>query len=228
MIRVLIVDDDARVAQNHRELVDSTAGFEVVDVEHTAASAVAAVQRHAPDLVLLDLFLPDRPGLDVLREMRGPGQATGAGLVDVVVITALRELAHVRTALQSGALHYLLKPFPLATLREVLERYAAMRRTADRLSTVTQGDVDQLISLLRPTPSAALPKGLTATTATLVAETLRGAAGDLSAAEVSEATGIARVTARRYLEHLCTEKRAELRLQYGSAGRPEHRYRWAN
>src|SRR5690606_9609402 len=69
--------------------------------------------------------------------------------------------------------------------------------------------------------------GLTAATSDLVARTLREAEGELSAAEVGRRTGVTRVTARRYLEHLCADGRAELRLRYGSAGRPEHRYRWA-
>lgn len=158
-IRVLIVDDDVRVAQNHCELVDSMRGFEAVARAHTAGEALAAVRRHRPDLMLLDLFLPDASGMEVLKELRGPRAEAEEGLVDVLVITAL-------------------------------------------------------------------PKGLTVATADLVAEAPRVAGADLSASEVSECTGVARVTARRYLEHHCAEGRADLELRYGQAGRPEHRYRW--
>ncbi|MCW4352096.1 response regulator [Hoyosella sp. YIM 151337] len=227
MIEVLVVDDDVRVAQNHHELVDSVPGFRVVGIAHTARQAVAQVRRHSPDLVLLDLFLPDASGLDVLKELRGPQAEASGRLVDVLVITALRNVEHLRSALHNGAIYYLLKPFPLSALREGLERYAAAQKKLTRMDSATQNDVDSLLGILRPqTSTRVLPKGLTTATAQLVADALREAGTLLSAAEVSERTGVARVTARRYLEHHCAEGRAELELRYGSAGRPEHRYRW--
>lgn len=226
MLSVLIVDDDARVARNHRDFVDSIAGFHVCAVAHTAAAALDAVQQHAPDLVLLDLFLPDRSGISVLRELRGPSANETGDLVDVLVITALREIENVRAALHGGAVYYLLKPFTLEALREQLERYAATRSKLTRIEEATQRDVDNVFGMLRANSTTTLPKGLTSATAQLVADSLRDADADLSAVEVATRTGIARVTARRYLEHLCANGRVELRMRYGSAGRPEHRYRW--
>lgn len=223
---VLIVDDDVRVAHNHRELVESLPGFTVVGVVHTGAEALQAVRHHRPDLLLLDLFLPDRTGLQVLEELRAPVWRREVGVVDAVIITALRDMEHVRTAMALGALHYLIKPFPLRRLRDQLERYAAARKRMQTMSTVTQNDVDALFATMRPRASRSMPKGLTSATAERVAEALRAVEEDTSATELSEATGIARVTARRYLEHLCSEGRAELTLRYGQAGRPEHRYRW--
>lgn len=225
-ITTLIVDDDVRVARNHRELVESLPGFRVVGTVHTAAEALEAVRRHHPDLILLDLFLPDRTGLAVLEKLRSSAVLREVGIVDVVLITALRDVEQVRTAMAMGALHYLIKPFPLRQLRDQLERYAAARKRMSAMSTVTQKDVEALFGMMRPVAARAIPKGLTAATVERVAEALRSSAGDASAVEVSEATGIARVTARRYLEHLCAEGRAELTLRYGQAGRPEHRYRW--
>ncbi|GAB3205282.1 response regulator [Marinactinospora thermotolerans] len=226
MIRVVIVDDDVRVARTHRDLVDSLPGFTVAAVAHTAAAALAAVEAQRPDLVLLDLYLPDESGISVLRSLRAPARAGTIPPVDVLVITAVRDVDQVRAALHGGAVHYLLKPFPLAALRDQLERYAAAHRSLDRIGEATQGDVDRLFGLLRPAPARSLPKGLTQATADLVAETLRAAGTDLSAAEVAVRSGVARVTARRYLEHLCAEGRAELKMRYGSTGRPEHRYHW--
>ncbi len=226
MISVLIVDDDVRVARTHKELIDTITGFEVVGLAHSAQEAVSAARRTQPDLVLLDLFLPDRSGLEVLTELRGPVAQASGSLPDVVVVTALRNVEHVRAALRGGAVYYLLKPFPLSALREQLERYAIAQKKLTRMDTATQADVDGVLDLLRPRSSSALPKGLTSTTAALVANTLRDAGGELSAVEVAERTGISRVTARRYLEHHCVEGRVELRMRYGSAGRPEHLFRW--
>lgn len=225
-ISVLIVDDDVRVARNHRELVDSLPGFTVVRTVHTASEALEAVRQHQPGLILLDLFLPDRTGLAVLEELRSSPWLREVGIIDVVLITALRDVEQVRTAMAMGALHYLIKPFPLRQLRDLLERYASARKRMSTMSTVTQKDVDALFGMVRPVASRSMPKGLTPATVERVAEALRSAEGDVSAVDVSESTGIARVTARRYLEHLCAEGRAELALRYGQAGRPEHRYRW--
>lgn len=226
VIDVLIVDDDVRVARNHRELVDSLPGFTVVRTVHTASEALEAARQHQPGLILLDLFLPDRTGLAVLQELRSSTWLREVGIIDVVLITALRDVEQVRTAMSMGALHYLIKPFPLRQLRDLLERYASARKRMSAMSTVTQKDVDALFGMMRPAAARSMPKGLTPATVERVAEALRSAESDVSAVEVSETTGIARVTARRYLEHLCAEGRAELALRYGQAGRPEHRYRW--
>lgn len=225
MIRVLVVDDDVRVARNHQDLVESLPGFTAVGVAHTAATALAQIRGHRPDLVLLDLHLPDASGVEVMRTLRAAA-ADEARRTDFLMITAVRDIAQVRDALHGGAVHYLLKPFPLSALRDQLERYAVAHRQMDSAGEATQQDVDRLFGLLRPPGGRSLPKGLTSATAELVAGVLRDADGDLSASDVAERSGVSRVTARRYLEYLCADGRAELRMRYGSAGRPEHRYRW--
>jgi response regulator of citrate/malate metabolism len=225
VIRVLVVDDDVRVARNHQELVESVPEFTVVGVAHTAAAALAQVRGHRPDLVLLDLHLPDASGISVMHTLRSAA-AQDAPQPDFLMITAVRDIAQVRAALHGGAVHYLLKPFPLSALRDQLERYAVARRQMEGERQATQHDVDRLFGLLRPPAARSLPKGLTAATVDLVAGVLREAEGEVSASDVAERSGVSRVTARRYLEHLCADGRAELRMRYGSAGRPEHLYRW--
>ncbi|MFD6951074.1 two-component system response regulator [Nocardiopsis sp. TSRI0078] len=226
MIRVLVVDDDVRVARNHQELVESLPGFTVTGTAHTAASALTQIRGHQPDLVLLDLVLPDASGISVMRALRAAATSAGPQRTDFLMITAVRDIAQVRSALHGGAVHYLLKPFPLSALRDQLERYAVARRRMDADGEATQQEVDRLFGLLRPPAARSLPKGLTSATADLVAGVLREAEGEVSASEVAERAGVSRVTARRYLEHLCADGRAELRMRYGSAGRPEHLYRW--
>ncbi|MGW0807014.1 helix-turn-helix domain-containing protein [Nonomuraea sp. NPDC002799] len=89
---------------------------------------------------------------------------------------------------------------------------------------VNQDDVDRLFGT--PKTAAPMPKGLSAATCELVADILRTAGDDLSAAQAAELTGLSRVSVRRYLEHLCATGQAGFRPRYGTAGRPEHRYRW--
>ncbi|MFI6387704.1 response regulator [Nonomuraea sp. NPDC050547] len=214
MIKVLVVDDDFMVARIHSGYVARMPGFEVVAAAHTGNDALEAVRRFRPDLVLLDIYLPDLSGLDVLKALND---------VDVLMISAARDLPTVREAMRSGAVNYLIKPFTAAALADRLRQYAASRKRLTALGPeVGQDEVDRLFGALK-TP---LPKGLSSATCELVADTLRTAAGDLSAAEAAVLAGLSRVSARRYLEHLCAVGKAELRPRYGTAGRPEHRYRW--
>ena len=73
MIKVLIVDDDFMVARVHTGFVTRTTGFEVVGTASSGREAVEQAQAFRPDLVLLDLYLPDRFGLDVLSDLRAAG-----------------------------------------------------------------------------------------------------------------------------------------------------------
>ena len=127
MIRVLIVDDDFRIADIHAAYVDKVEGFQTIAQAHTAAEAVEAVDRLHPDLLLLDLYLPDEHGLDLVARLRGEGHPQ----VDVIVITAAKDADSVRAAMQGGALHYLLKPFSFPALRDKLLSYAQMRSRLD-------------------------------------------------------------------------------------------------
>jgi response regulator of citrate/malate metabolism len=222
VIGVLIVDDDFMVARVHSAFVAALDGFEVVGTAATGAQALAEVGRLRPDLVLLDVYLPDMTGLEVLRRLRAGGSS-----VDVVVISAARDVESIRSALHGGVLHYLVKPFDRQTFENRLRDYAAMRGELAELDVAGQGDVDRMFGSGRrgATVRTVTPKGITPETLELVREALV-AAGDLglSASECSERTGLARVSARRYLEQLVAEQQADVRQRYGTAGRPERRF----
>ena len=222
MIRVLVVDDDFMVAKVHGAFVGRTPGFAVVGVAHTGATALDAVEELRPDLVPLDIHLPDVSGIEVLRRLRERQPD-----VDVLVISAAKEVETVRTALRGGVVNYLLKPFDQEALRERLQQYAADHRSLAATPTVGQTDLDRLFGSApgRPPPPR-LPKGLSPESADLVAGVLRTTDADLSASECAEHTGLSRVSARRYLEYFVDTGRAEVRLQYGAAGRPQRRYAW--
>jgi response regulator of citrate/malate metabolism len=218
VIRVLVVDDDFMVAKVHSGYVARTPGFEVVGVAHNGADAVRLVRELRPDLVLLDVYLPDVDGLTVLRELRGLRDD-----VDVIVITAATDVETVRSAMRGGVLHYLIKPFEYAALRDQLAHFAALHRRLDQLASAGQADVDQVFGA-RPRSAPVLPKGLTAQTAALVERVLRER--PVTASECADATELARVSARRYLEHFVSTGKAEVRLKYGGTGRPERLYVW--
>jgi response regulator of citrate/malate metabolism len=225
MIRTLIVEDDFRVARLHSEVVEGLDGFSVVGMAHTASAALDAARNQRPHLVLLDLYLPDAGGLEVLRRLRALAEPP-----DVIVLSAAREMQSVRAAMRGGALHYLIKPFDFDDLRRRLNAYAELDAARSGERETHQQEVDHLFGLIRQPVRAqavALPKGHSAATAELVLEALREAPGPLSATEVSERVGISRTTAQRYLTSLDDAGRVRLNLRYGTAGRPEHRYELA-
>src|SRR5258708_7727811 len=222
MIRTLVVDDDYRVAAIHAAYVAKIDGFEVVAEAHSAAEAVAVVDQLRPDLMLLDLYLPDEHGLRLVARPRD-----GHPPVDVIVITAAKDAESVRVAMQTGALHYLLKPFSFPVLRDKLLSYAQMRTRLSTLRNADQRTVDRVFGALRAPDQLAGVKGRSVHTLEAVEQLLADSdSRDLSAAEVAERTGMSRATAERYLTHLHELGRVDIRLRYGSGGRPEHGYRW--
>ncbi len=226
MIETLIIEDDYHVATIHGAYLRRIDGFEVTGHASTLASGRAEIQRLAPALVLLDIYLPDGNGLDLVREaleVAGPRP-------DFLVITAARDMKSVRAAMQLGAVHYLVKPFTFAQLDERLIAYRELARRLDRIGDAEereaeQHEVDALYSLLRgPT---GLPKGQSGPTMASIRDLLEAASEELSAADIASHIGISRSTAQRYLAELARQGKVELRLHYGAAGRPEHRYRLA-
>ena len=218
MIRVLVVDDDFKVASIHRDFVERIDGFEVAGEAHSGRHALAMIGELQPDLVLLDIYLPDMSGIDVMRELQGSD-------VDVIAITAARDVATLRSAMRLGALHYLVKPFTFQTLRDKLTSYASWAAALDRAAIIDQPDVDRLVGVLRSTPAdRELPKGLSEATMRLVQTTVMEATGPLTAEEVAQRSGISRVTARRYLEHLSRIDLLLVQPVYGRNGRPQHTY----
>jgi response regulator of citrate/malate metabolism len=219
VIGVLVVDDDFMVARIHAGFVSRTPGFTVLGSAHTGATALELAGRLHPDLILLDVHLPDMSGLDVLTTLRSRGNVAG-----VVMVTAERDVEVVKAALHGGAMQYLVKPFQHQDLALRLER------VREALSSLASGNADQeaidraFAVDVRPAAAPALPKGLSQVTADLVLGALRER-GEMSAADCAEAVGLSRVTARRYLEHFAGQGSAKVRLNYGGSGRPEHLYR---
>ncbi len=221
MIGVFIVDDDFMVARVHAGFVAALEGFEVVGTASTGAAALEGIARLRPDLVLLDVYLPDMTGLDVLRQVRAAGEPA-----DVIVISAARDVESIRTALHGGVLHYLVKPFDRQTFQARLLDYAALNSELRELSEADQRDVDRLFTRSRRGgPAVSTPKGIAPETLELVRRALTEAGPEgLSASECSDRTGLARVSARRYLEQLVAQAQADVRQRYGTAGRPERRF----
>ncbi|AOT03961.1 response regulator [Arthrobacter sp. U41] len=235
-IRTLIIDDDVAVAGIHHGFLLARGGFDVVSLAHTGQQGLDLAAELQPELVLLDIHLPDMSGLDVLQQLRGRQQA-----LDVLVITASRELDTVRGAMAGGVLNYLVKPFTSQALNERLDEYLFLRRelaAGGAAGPLDQDSIDRLVAPSRRATAAdpvagslaeapaRLPKGLSRPTLDAVIDALKSTPEDVSAAGMALRLGLSRVSARRYLEYLVIHGFARLTPRYGAAGRPENRYLW--
>ena len=137
-MRILLVEDDELIAQG--VLAGLRAHGMTVDQVATAAHADAALGTMACDAVVLDLGLPDKDGLDLLRRLRAKGLTT-----PVLILSARDAIGDKVAGLQCGADDYLLKPFDLSEL--VARLHALTRRAAGRCVDVIERGA------LRVTPS---------------------------------------------------------------------------
>ncbi|WP_445996543.1 response regulator [Okibacterium fritillariae] len=212
---VLVVDDDFRVARLHAEYAARVPGVRVLEPVGTAAAARQAIAQHRPGLVLLDAYLPDESGLDLLRDIDA----------DVFLLSAASDADTVRTALRRGALCYLIKPFAADALTD---RIAAFQRFANVVPADPARTLDQeaIERGLRIVHSGDSPGGSRSRSATeqAVLDAVERADAELSAVDVAERVGVSRATAQRYLSGLAADGSIRVQLNYGSTGRPEHRY----
>ncbi|MEW1820877.1 response regulator [Arthrobacter sp. NPDC080031] len=219
MIRTLVVDDDFRVAGIHAARVARVDGFECVGQVYSAAAAREAVERLNPDLLLLDVHLPDEDGISMLRSL----QASGTD-VDCIIITAAQDLATVKSAMTSGAVHYLVKPFGFDRLRTQLEAYRNWRQELDSASTADQATIDGLYNARSAGVRTTAPAPRLQPTMQKALDAVRAAGGPVSAAQIAEQLGVSRPTAQRYLSVLERKGLLALDLTYGSTGRPLNSY----
>ena len=210
-LSVLIVEDDFRVADMHAAIVDALPGFTVAGTANT----LAAARKSGPvDLALVDVYLPDGSGIDLVRELH----------CDSIMLSAATEAETVRAAVAAGALGYLVKPFAPTELAARLAGYARYRKIL-AAGNLGPAEVDEALDALRPRIAAQqAPVVAPSPTKDLVLQALAGAGGPMSAAEVAAEIGVSRATAQRYLAALATNDEVKIGLRYGSTGRPEQEF----
>src|SRR5512137_1350415 len=124
---ILVVDDEKKIVQVARDYLEH-AGFSVL-AAYDGQSALASARSARPDLVILDLGLPDLDGLDVTRKLRQDSS------VPIIMLTARGEETDKLVGLEMGADDYVTKPFSpkelVARVRAVLRRSDALRANAD-------------------------------------------------------------------------------------------------
>lgn len=224
-IKVMVVEDDAKIADLHRRFTEKVEGFEVVAIAQGLDDAREMIELFEPDLILLDLYFPEGTSLDMLREIRTKGLET-----DVILITAAREMGPLKEALRGGVFDYIIKPVILERFKACLTKFSEYHSRLHNSETLEQKDVDNMrhpsAAVTTLSLSVDLPKGIDPLTLKKVKDVFKDpdTVSGLSAENVGELIGASRSTTRRYLEYLVSIGFIYPDLVYGTVGRPERRY----
>jgi len=221
IVKVLIIEDDLGIAEIHRRNLMKIDGFEAIGIATSKTEAETLLEVLSPDLVLLDLYLPDGNGLDILRDLRQQKHA-----LDVILITADRDVDTLQQAMRGGVVDYLLKPVVFSRLQEALNKYLKQKHKLGSIGDLDQTVVDSMIlnAAADTATVARLPKGIDKVTLDKV-RNLFTEHTKITADKAGEVIGASRTTARRYLEHLIATGDLQADLSYGTVGRPERTYK---
>ncbi|MEH7085494.1 response regulator [Neobacillus drentensis] len=225
-IEVLIVEDDLRIAEIQKRFIEQIPGFQTVGIAASYLEAKTYIDLLQPDLLLLDVYFPDMNGIDLLKETKQQSKQ-----MDVIMITATKEIHKVQEAISIGVFDYIIKPVVFERFKQSLLRYQEYYTKLAELRNenlhVTQQQVDKLLRKEiegSKSDKPYLPKGIDPLTLEKVLEVLSKVADGLTAEIVAKEIGVSRTTARRYLEHLMSEEKIDADLAYGTVGRPERVY----
>ncbi len=147
LISVIIVDDHEIVRKGIRAYLESTAEFRVVGEAASGRDAIQLVAELVPDVVLMDLIMPEMDGIQTTREIKRISPRS-----QVVVLTSFHEDIHIFPALRAGAISYILKDVKMEDLADALQRAARREVTfhplvAERVLRSLRGDApdDELL-----------------------------------------------------------------------------------
>lgn len=221
MIKVLIVEDDPMVAQLNKRYVQSVEGFKVVDISTNGEDALRIMKSMEIDLLILDIYMPKLNGITMLEEMRKSLIKT-----DVIMVTAAKEAGEIDKALKLGAVDYLIKPFDGNRIKTSLNNYLIRYNLLHDKEDFQQEDVDRITYSMKRSEENNIEKGLHKNTLRIIKAFIeKNNDRFLTTEEISEQTGLSKVTIRRYMEHLVGEGEVIAEIEYGSIGRPCYLYK---
>ncbi|MCA9725470.1 response regulator [Kurthia gibsonii] len=222
MIDVVLIEDDPMVRQVNRQFLEQIEGIRIVGVAKDGIEGVEQLKTLAPDVALMDIFMPEQDGIKTLQQIRDQGLP-----VDVIAVTAANDMKTIEKMLQLGVYDYIMKPFTFDRMKQTIQQYLAYKAYITKKEALNQDELDQLLHPTRETDHYhdALPKGLNGATLQKIIQFIGEQTGAVTAIEVAQGVGLARVTARRYLDYLEKQRQVVIDIQYGGVGRPVNQYR---
>lgn len=222
MIEVMIIEDDPMVREINSRFLKRVDSFNLYKAVGNLAEAKKFIEEKKPDLILLDVFLPNENGIDFLKWLRN--KEIG---IDVILITADKTIERVQEAFRYGAIDYLIKPFDFDRFKNSLIQFKERYYELKRIEEIEQHELDKLILNSDITQKdEGLEKGFNKYTYKSIWKEIEKMDNEyFTSEEMSERIKVARVTVRRYLEYMEKEGHLEKFVEYGKVGRPQHKFR---
>jgi len=226
LVQVMIVEDDSIAANIYKQFTEKVEGFDIAAIAYSGSEALSYLHSFKPQLILLDIYLPDMNGIDLLRAIRLKFRG-----IDIIPITAANDAETISEAIRGGVFSYLIKPIDVNKFTEELKRYKTKIQQFQEKKTMDQNEIDSFFSkpvstINNSNVDKLLPKGIDKFTLMRVRDKVRMEKGSLSAEELALLLGISDSTARKYLEYLTSIDEMMVDIQYGLVGRPERKYKW--
>lgn len=223
MIKTVIVEDDRMVAAINNQFALKTPGVQVIATFYNGKDALAFLKETKVDLLLLDLYMPEYSGLELLTDLRRQNLN-----IDVIMITAANDIVHIEQALHLGIIDYLIKPFQYERFSIAMDKFLLRKKVMENGLEFTQKDIDQLIHLSRPSSKSKnmeLQKGIQRNTLESIRTSLnKHPNAYLTSEQIAEETGLSKVTVRRYMNFLIEQNEIISRIDYETGGRPRVEY----
>lgn len=215
---VLIVEDDPMVLEVNKSFIARITGFTLIAEAQTYKEAYEHIVQSKPDIILLDMYLPDKPGIELLKRIRNEQLPC-----DVIMITAARDAKSVQDVIRMGAVDYLIKPFRFERFQTALQNYSTKINKLNASSSIKQEDLDEWLGLHNE-EDLSLPKGLNDLTMKQIIDGLIKINAPITSEQLAQTVGMARVTVRKYLDYLAGKGTVQIDLKYGTVGRPTKYY----
>lgn len=227
MIRTMIVEDDPMVRQINSKFLNKVDGFSLEKAVTNLSEAKEVLINNTIELILLDIFIPNENGIDLLKWLRKNEISS-----DVILITADKSIDRIKDALRYGVVDYLIKPFTFERFRESLDIFRERLDSFNNNKTIEQSELDNLIlsnknkEAIEEESKFNLEKGFNKYTYNSIANELDNIKEEyFTTEEVSEKIGIAKVTVRKYLDYMSKQGQLEKIIEYGKVGRPLYKYK---
>jgi response regulator of citrate/malate metabolism len=226
MINVVIIEDDPMVSMITEKIISSNKKFNVVEKFANGKGVIDYLLKNKVDLIILDMYLPDTEGLDILEELRKEEERYDK-YINAIFVTASNDRKHIERAFLLGIVDYLIKPFEFERLEEALDRYFSKNSNLSISNILTQKELDNLYH--KDTLSKVekvLPKGISEKTLDKIMSTiLSNPNKEWSSKDVADSIESSTVTVKKYLDYLAEIGEIKSNIYYGSVGRPEVKYK---
>lgn len=206
------------VIEVNKSFLNKLTGFKIVGEAQNGNEAFKKISKMKPNLILLDMYLPDMSGMELLHKIRNESIPC-----DVIMVTAASDAKTVQQVVRMGAFDYLIKPFRFERFQEALQKYQRITKRIPNSLTLKQEEIDTWFGH-KQKEEITLPKGLNEITMKQILDALIEYNAPITSEHLAQNVGMARVTVRRYLDFLATNEKVLISLQYGTVGRPTKFY----